>query len=367
MIDRLSLSTQWINHVSAQKRLDKILVEKCIRALFLLEGLAKIELDFIFKGGTALFLLLDSPKRLSIDIDILLKNEPVDLISLFQELVSEQLFNRFGLQTRKSDPGIAKAHYKFYYTPVHKTNAQEEYILLDILFQESPYQQVSNVELISDFIISSDKNFTIPIPSAQDLLGDKMTAFAPNTTGIPYYKNNLSMSMEIIKQLYDISNLFEILTDLQIVEKTFRTIAATELKYRGLNNVSPADVLNDIIDTALCISSRGKAGSGNYEDLQKGISRVSGYIFSESFHLEKAITAASKVAYLAAAIRKAHNSLEKYSDSAQMNDWVITQSLWSRVNRLKRSNPEAYFYWYKMHELIQDEKASFRGAAVFPS
>jgi len=38
----------------------------------------------------------------------------------------------------------------------------------------------------------------------EDLLGDKLTAFAPNSTGIPYYKGEDSMSMGIIKQLYDI-------------------------------------------------------------------------------------------------------------------------------------------------------------------
>ena len=42
-----------------------------------------------------------------------------------------------------------------------------------------------------------------------DILGDKLTAFAPNTTGIPYEKSGLSRAMEIIKQLYDIGNLFE--------------------------------------------------------------------------------------------------------------------------------------------------------------
>lgn len=45
------------------------LLEKMIRALMLLEGLSKSGLTFIFKGGTALMLLLDSAKRLSIDID----------------------------------------------------------------------------------------------------------------------------------------------------------------------------------------------------------------------------------------------------------------------------------------------------------
>ena len=69
MIDRQNITTHWINNVSKGNRnADKILVEKVIRALLLLEGLVKKELPFVFKGGTALMLHLNSTKRLSIDI-----------------------------------------------------------------------------------------------------------------------------------------------------------------------------------------------------------------------------------------------------------------------------------------------------------
>ncbi len=74
MIDKQSLDIEWINNVSSKKRnADRILVEKVIRALLLLEGLARVKLDFVFKGGTALMLLLNSSKRLSIDIDIIIQ------------------------------------------------------------------------------------------------------------------------------------------------------------------------------------------------------------------------------------------------------------------------------------------------------
>ena len=87
MIDRRTLTIGWINEVSAKNRkADKILVEKVIRALLLLEGLAKIDLDFVFKGGTALMLLLGSSRRLSIDIDIILPKKPENLETLFQKL-----------------------------------------------------------------------------------------------------------------------------------------------------------------------------------------------------------------------------------------------------------------------------------------
>jgi len=80
MISKESLVIEWINKVSSSNRkADKILVEKVIRAFLLLEGLSKQNIEFVFKGGTALMLLLDSSKRLSIDIDIILPNAPDNL------------------------------------------------------------------------------------------------------------------------------------------------------------------------------------------------------------------------------------------------------------------------------------------------
>ncbi len=52
MIDKEKITVDWINKVSKENRnTDKILVEKVIRALLLLEGLVKQKLTFVFKGG----------------------------------------------------------------------------------------------------------------------------------------------------------------------------------------------------------------------------------------------------------------------------------------------------------------------------
>ena len=94
MIKKETLTKDWIQQVSKNNRnADPILVEKVIRALFLLEGLGKAKLPFIFKGVTALMLLMDSAKRLSIDIDIILFKQPKNLDDLLARVVREQHFN----------------------------------------------------------------------------------------------------------------------------------------------------------------------------------------------------------------------------------------------------------------------------------
>jgi hypothetical protein len=48
----ITLTAEWLESVSTKIRAkDKLLVEKTIRALILLEGLMNSEIDFIFKGG----------------------------------------------------------------------------------------------------------------------------------------------------------------------------------------------------------------------------------------------------------------------------------------------------------------------------
>lgn len=351
MISKDSLHIDWITKVSTTNRkADKILVEKVIRALLLLEGLAKQNLDFVFKGGTALMLILDSSKRLSIDIDIILEKEPKDLEKIFNDLLEPQGFTRFELQERKAATTIPKAHYKFFYKPVHQTQAEEESILLDILFEKVGYQKIEEIPIDSKFIVSEGDPISVKVPSKEDILGDKLTAFAPNTTGIPYFKGKSSMSMEILKQLYDVGNLFDIAEDGELLKTTFESFATIELKYRERED-KVNGVLEDIYQTALCIVSRGVEGKGDFAELQTGIQRVSRFIFSETFHIDKAITAASKAAYVSLIIGSGKQVIEKYGDPIIMKEWSIGEPLWPRLNRLKKSNPEAFFYWYKIFEL----------------
>lgn len=352
MIKKDEITLDWLHQVSKKYRnVDKILVEKTIRALLLLEGLAKQKIDFVFKGGTALMLHFNSTKRLSLDIDIVISKEIPNFETHLDSIVSEQGFLRKELQQRNAQSTIKKEHYKFFYNPLHKTNQTEEYVLLDVLYENVNYSHLISIPVQSDFVPVENEPETVFVPSLEDMLGDKLTAFAPNTTGIPYFKHGNSMGMEIIKQLYDIAQLADIVTDIEIIKKTFSAFAKTELTYRNCTDKTEIDVLNDIYQSALCIVSRGTDGNGNFEELQKGIQRISGMIFSEGYHIEKAITQASKAAYFSTLIRYNATKIDKFDNPLQMKGWIITEPLDSKLNKLKKSNPEAFFYWYKIYEL----------------
>lgn len=353
MIDQDKITYEWIGKVSAAHRnADKILVEKAIRAFLLLEGLVKEGIPFIFKGGTSLMLHFQDAKRLSIDIDIIISQAVSNLEERLDAVIISQGFLRREKQPRNLTSKIIKEHHKYFFKPLYRTRNDEDYVLLDILFEEVNYDRIIQLPIRSTFLPPDDNPLLVSIPGLEDLLGDKLTAFAPNTTGVPYFKKEDHMSMEIIKQLFDIGTLADAVNDINLIRSTFFRIAETELAYRQSPDLTPDDVLEDIFQTALCIVSRGADGKGNFTELLDGIQRIRGFIFSESYHLEKAIVHASKAAWLATLIRYNSNAMERFTSPAQIGDFTITGGVNTKLNRLKKTSPEAFYYWYQISKLI---------------
>lgn len=134
MIDLKSIEKDWIEGISKRKKADKILIEKVIRALLLLEGLSNSGLEFVFKGGTALMLLLGTTKRLSIDIDIIVPDKSTNLTDYLDKFITEKGFTRYEKQERTVQSDIEKEHFKMFF--ISALNGKESHILLDILKED---------------------------------------------------------------------------------------------------------------------------------------------------------------------------------------------------------------------------------------
>lgn len=347
MIRPTCFNTEWIDEVAARLKLsDKILVEKVIRALSLLEMLVTSKCPMVFKGGTALMLLLGkSHHRLSIDIDIICPPGT----SITDYLTSFHDYGFSGIEMVERAPHhnirISKSHTKMYYQMAYKTGLNESsYILLDVLYENTPYIKTKSIDIDSPLVQLDGEPLKVVVPSEEDLLGDKLTAFAPYTTGIPYQKNGKSCSMEIVKQLYDVGRLFDKMTHLRSTSETFGKIAMNELSYRAFPTALPL-VFDDIRQTALCLSTRGKAGVGDFEALQDGILRIRSFLYQPSYHIEHAIVDAAKAAYAATLIEKNIDQIEKYTPDTDVGALEMPPTLTNKLNKLKKNLPEAYFYW----------------------
>ena len=359
MISKECFTREWIETKSEELHYnDKNIIEKVIRALSLLDMLASSGCPFHFKGGSCLLLLLkDGRPRLSIDIDIICP--PGAEVEPYLQKYKEFGFIDYKPTERiQRSRDIPKTHSKFFYNVAFLDDRERrESILLDVLNEDCHYEQVLELPVESPMVKIEGPSSIVKVPSVGDILGDKLTAFAPNTTGIPYCKSSSDgsqrdCSMEIIKQLYDISRLFEAVENLSVTSRSFRKIAKVELSYRGMED-NPGVIFDDIRNTSLCLATRGAAGNGNFDMLQNGIFRIKSFMFRGGYRIEDAVVDSARAAYIATMLETGNYDIERYSgDPLSIAGLTLSSALPSRLVRLKRQSPEAFYYWAKTGDML---------------
>lgn len=348
MIKAHCFTKEWINGFKQQKHLKRInppILEKMIHALYLLHQLKANGLDFTFKGGTSLALLLAKSRRFSVDIDIITTQSREEIEAILDKVVANSNFNKWNLQDRRSyKEGVPKAHYEFDFES--SLNQSAHFVLLDILFEKTDYPRLLSVPIQSEWI-ESEEVLEVTVPSIESILGDKLTAFAPNTVGILYGKNK---EQEIIKQLFDIGCLFDEAKNVDEIAVSFEKIGRKEINYRELE-IGLTEILDDIFTTSLLIAKRTKntdePDKTRFTELTTGIRRFEGFLIAENFKIEDAILAAGKAACLSKQIKnKDHSAIDKFNGQ-DIGKLEISGEL-NFLNKLKKSRDKAaFFYWYK--------------------
>ncbi len=358
MIDKTSFSPEWINDACERHAVtDPKVLERVIHAFALLEMLADSGLDFVFKGGTCIMLLFPGElKRMSVDIDIICP--PGTDIAPCLERFQEFGFTSVEQQSREQPAGsdIPKGHAKLHYLMAFPQGRLYDslYIQLDVLYEECHYRQVEERAIQLDIWKSAGPDLSVRIPSPADLLADKLTAFAPNTSGVPYIKYGDDNSVNVVKQLFDVGRLFNVVgDDIGTVAEVFRAICPIELSYRA-SGAGIQDVYDDIRRTAMSLACQEK-DDATCATLTKAVQKFKSYLFQPSFYnLPMATADAAKAAYLATAIQYGVSAIEHFSgpDSIPQAPDSFSNLLNSKLLRLKKSNPEAFFYWVKTAEIL---------------
>lgn len=348
MIIKKTFDEEHIRELQTKSRKDPALIERALYALGLLEALAQTGMPFIFKGGSCLMLLLPKIMRLSTDIDIVV-DPGTDVDRYISEAAKIFPFVKYEEQMRKGKNNIVKRHFKFtYYSPTRKSNF---YILLDVLFEENHYRKLLDREIKNELILTEGKDLIVKVPSTDCLLGDKFTAFAPYTTGIPLRSNK---DLEVMKQYYDIGTLINEYSDFNDVLYTFKEIAASEIAYRG-SNISIHDVLIDTIMAAATIGSKGKMGKDDYPLYLAGTRAVSTHIYGERYSNEVASIRSANVIYMAACLltETPYKVITDYKD--YINDPLIFSKL-KPLSYIKKINPSQYAYLVEADRLLRLSK-----------
>ena len=347
MITPETFQPAWLADLKRRHRaLDPSIAEKMIFALALVERLAQEGLPFVFKGGTCLVLLLGQLRRFSVDVDIVTTATPADVAAALGRVCQQPPFFRFDYDARRSTKDdIPRGHYAVYFTPAQALNRAEPAVALDVLHEAHGYPALLSVPIQSDFLLAAGSPQLVQIPSVESITGDKLTAFAPNTTGIRYGHGK---AQEIIKQLFDVGILFDEVQQVGLVQEAYQAIVSKELAYRSLTATAAA-VLIDTIQTCLQLAhlklNRRPATSAQLaaaQELAAGITAFANFPFNARFRTDEAATSAAKAAYLATRLLISDFSpLPRFPANPAP---VITDQRLNYLNKL-RSAPAALYYW----------------------
>ena len=117
---------------------------------------------------------------------------------------------------------------------------------------------------------------------------------------------------------------------------------------------NPKLIFEDIRQTALCLATRGTEGKGDFTMLQRGVSRIKSFMFHDGYAIDNAIVDSARAAYIATLLETGHTNIERYNGNPMsISSLTIQPTLTNKLNRLKRQFPEAYFYWAKTSQLLE--------------
>lgn len=346
MLKKENFTEEHIRNLQSASHRDPLLLERSVYAFGLLEAITRVGMPFIFKGGTCLMLMLERPMRLSTDIDIIVA-PGTDLNTFIEEAGKIFPFVSVEEQVRKGKNNIEKRHFKVVYeSPVMERSI---YILLDVLFEDAKYKRLIAKPIKNELILTDGEDLTVQIPSVESILGDKLTAFAPHTTGILLNSNK---DMEIIKQLYDVMTLIEVAEDFTEVRETYYSLVQDEIAYRGLD-IGPGDALRDTYNATVSIASRGKVSKEDYVSYLQGLRDVRSHIYVENFSAEEASKRVPVVMYLVACLLKNVPFEKDIDPAAYLGAGFISDEL-KALKSLRKVAPAGYACAVKADRLLNE-------------
>lgn len=192
-----------------------VLAEQAFCSLELVAQLVKSGLSFQFKGGNSLLIILDKPKRFSIDVDIATDENVERIETILQQIVNkDSFFKKWEKRQHKTKPWIPlKSYYLFYDSKIG--NNSDSSIMLDVQLGRSPYRTEMK-KIKCEKLYESDLEVEVPLPSS--IIGDKLLTLGPYTLGIPVGKGK---GAQRLKHVHDISRLLKTKPSIIEIRKSF--------------------------------------------------------------------------------------------------------------------------------------------------
>lgn len=189
-------------HYEAQKgNAPPHLCELVVHCLELVSQLAAADLEFRFKGGNSLLILLENPQRFSIDVDIVTTVSKDSLTETVTRIGENcDVFSKTEIRPHKTKPWLPMISYKLFFDSVYQ-NPEDAFVMLDAVLEPPPYGGVRKQVRCLD-IYSAEQD--VEVPSISGLMADKFLTLGPATLGIPIGKHK---EAQRLKHVFDVSLL----------------------------------------------------------------------------------------------------------------------------------------------------------------
>lgn len=331
------------------------LLETCLHAFELLGRLSGSGIPFLFKGGTSLLLHTGELRRISTDIDIVTTVNGADLLNSLSDLAKGDPFISFDEHDRGLHGMPNRRHFRYYYRPVADSTLTIP-VLLDVVEDDFSNLEIEE-RVIAQPWFTHTREEKVNIQTANCLLGDKLAAFAPRTTGVPYLKPNGDTGdfLQIAKQFYDTAILFDLVERPSACHAAWTEHVQRECSYRK-QEFREEEVLRDTFQACLAITmvNFGRRAHKDSKMIWKGLNGLVNHVAGGSLGHSQVFEMAGKVAYLATSLGS--RSPESHSKSvppellSELKGLKIKGDL-EFLNPIGGASPRGLFYWHEAAKL----------------
>jgi hypothetical protein len=216
------------------------LCELVVHCLELVSQLAERGLEYRFKGGNSLLLLLEDPQRFSIDVDIVTTEPKERITQLVGEVAADcELFTRWESRQPKTKPWLPLISYKIYFDSGY-AQPDDAYVMLDAVLEPPAYPGVLRPVRCGTLYESAAR---VEVPSVSGLIGDKLLAIGPSTLGIPIGKGK---EAQRLKHVFDVALLSRQGYDRSTVRAAVDACQAQEQRIQG-RSFAWAEIVADTV------------------------------------------------------------------------------------------------------------------------
>lgn len=352
-------SEESLRRIAKEKNLTSVSnIEKALFALEYVGQLWKSEVDLVFKGGSAVQILLgDSWNRLSVDVDICTELSKEQIIPHLEKIKTKFDGKCFDYEPRVSLEGPYFQGYRVTSLPII---GDQRKFLLDIQGLKPDYTLTKTP--VKSFFYDSD--IKIPTPTGSSILGDKLSVIGPSTIGRKL--NDSRNGIEYAKHFYDIYSLANKFNDLSQTRKTYRSCVEIQSVIRETEYTEDR-CIEDAITTCKIASlpfdenlvnkmTEDEGIVKQYSNLKKGVQRFQPFIVGAIFYnWENMREYASKTANLFKMIKTHTNSMQDVADKSveemiESLDSLPDEEKWFIDFDDLRLSPRVLQNWYQYYQ-----------------